>query len=155
MKKLSQSYILAEEQSPVELEETLLWDRAEDGCKVFRGYQNLGSFEACRATSAAATFFDRFQRTSQGVRQTFVDGAFAYNNPVSRVRQEVIDLRGDRDVLLISIEIGDKPDSSMGSLKGLLIGIVDIVLATETADRQFKALEEGSSRIINTRLDQR
>ncbi|EGX52825.1 hypothetical protein AOL_s00007g161 [Orbilia oligospora ATCC 24927] len=96
-------------------------------------------WEACRATSAATTFFDRFERTSQGVRQTFVDGAFAYNNPVSRVYQEAIDLWGDKESLLISIGTGDKPDSSMtGGLKSLLAGIVDIVLATDKEDREFK-----------------
>ncbi|KAF3214016.1 hypothetical protein TWF106_009370 [Orbilia oligospora] len=147
------------------LEETLLWDQDQDddGCKVFvcavkgedkmpvflRSYDNekqsdhysadIKIWEACRATSAATTFFDRFERTSQGVRQTFVDGAFAYNNPVSRVHQEAIDLWGDKESLLISIGTGDKPDSSMtGGLKSLLAGIVDIVLATDKEDREFK-----------------
>ncbi|KAF3317983.1 hypothetical protein TWF173_009804 [Orbilia oligospora] len=166
-KRLSRRYGAAEEEEEEEsteaLEETLLWDQYDDGCKVFvcaikgedkmpvflRSYDNekqsdhysadIKIWEACRATSAATTFFDRFERTSQGVRQTFVDGAFAYNNPVSRVYQEAIDLWGDKESLLISIGTGDKPDSSMtGGLKSLLVGIVDIVLATDKEDREFK-----------------
>ncbi|KAF3267631.1 hypothetical protein TWF128_009151 [Orbilia oligospora] len=168
-KRLSRRYGAAEEEGGEEgteaLEETLLLDQDQDDdeCKVFvcaikgedkmpvflRSYDNekqsdhysadIKIWEACRATSAATTFFDRFERTSQGVRQTFVDGAFAYNNPVSRVYQEAIDLWGDKESLLISIGTGDKPDSSMtGGLKSLLAGIVDIVLATDKEDREFK-----------------
>ncbi|KAF3108543.1 hypothetical protein TWF102_010669 [Orbilia oligospora] len=168
-KRLSRRYGATEEEGGEEgteaLEETLLLDQDQDDdeCKVFvcaikgedkmpvflRSYDNekqsdhysadIKIWEACRATSAATTFFDRFERTSQGVRQTFVDGAFAYNNPVSRVYQEAIDLWGDKESLLISIGTGDKPDSSMtGGLKSLLAGIVDIVLATDKEDREFK-----------------
>ncbi|KAK6499025.1 hypothetical protein TWF481_011595 [Arthrobotrys musiformis] len=173
-KKLSQPYILANEKIPTNLEEVLLWGQAEDSCKVFvcavkgedtravflRSYDNQNQsdhysadfkiWEACRATSAATTFFDPFERTSQGVRQMFVDGAFAYNNSVSRVFQEAIDLWGDRETLLISIGTGNKPDSPMvGSVKTLFKKIVDIVLATEMEDREF---QENHSTLVEAGL---
>ncbi|KAK6339833.1 hypothetical protein TWF718_009224 [Orbilia javanica] len=174
--KLSQSYNLPKKKHPTSLEEALLWDhcQADDGCKVFvcaikgedshpvflRSYSNetrsdhysanMKIWEACRATSAATMFFDQFEKVSQGVTQVFFDGAFAYNNPVSRVYQEAIDLWGSRESLLISIGTGGKPDSSMmGGLKGLFAGILEIALSTEKEDTSFK---EAHSKMVEAGL---
>lgn len=48
------------------------------------GTSNCAIWEAARATSAAATFFDPIQIG----RQKFVDGATGFNNPVEAVFEE-------------------------------------------------------------------
>ncbi|EGX53173.1 hypothetical protein AOL_s00006g551 [Orbilia oligospora ATCC 24927] len=79
-------------------ENEMLIDEDSSGCKVFvcavkgedgrdvllRSYYNeqqadnystgFKIWEACRATSAATTFFDNFERTYRGKKQTFIDG---------------------------------------------------------------------------------
>jgi patatin-like phospholipase/acyl hydrolase len=42
-------------------------------------YSDCYTWEACRATSAATTFFDPI--TIGPMKQSFADGAVAYNNP--------------------------------------------------------------------------
>jgi predicted acylesterase/phospholipase RssA len=90
-------------------------------------------WQALRATSAASTFFDSYQH---GVKK-FVDGGFAYNNPVQRVMIEAADLWGaDRPSLLISIGTGESMGPSLGgNLKGLAESMARLVTQTErTAD---------------------
>ncbi|KAH0553145.1 hypothetical protein GP486_006670 [Trichoglossum hirsutum] len=63
-------------------------------------------WEACRATSAAPSFFNPI--TIGQVHQKFIDGAAAgYNNPIRMVYQEAKHVWPDRTLLLISIGTGN------------------------------------------------
>ncbi|KAF4465990.1 ankyrin repeat [Fusarium albosuccineum] len=90
-------------------------------------------WQALRATSAASTFFDAYQH---GVKK-FVDGGFAYNNPVQRVMVEAADLWGNnRPTVLISIGTGESLGESLGgNLMELAQRMARLVTQTErTAD---------------------
>jgi predicted acylesterase/phospholipase RssA len=75
-------------------------------------YSDCYTWEACRATSAATTFFDPI--TIGPMKQSFADGAVAYNNPVQHVYREAQQMWPDRmkDALLITIGTGAAPGPS-------------------------------------------
>jgi hypothetical protein len=58
-----------------------------------RSFNRTKIWQACRATSAATTFFDPIRIGSSG--QEFVDGAFGANNPVDILFEEARDLWGN------------------------------------------------------------
>ncbi|WJG35915.1 acyl transferase/acyl hydrolase/lysophospholipase, partial [Fusarium oxysporum Fo47] len=147
-----------DENSPLKPSET----PAEGDCKVFvcsvlernsepvflRSYESgsladplsddFDLWQALRATSAASTFFDAYQRGAK----KFVDGGFAYNNPVQRVMIEAVDLWGtDRPALLISIGTGERLGESLGgNLKEVAKGMIKMLTQTErTADDFFSS----------------
>ncbi|KAI9789620.1 MAG: hypothetical protein M1816_005929 [Peltula sp. TS41687] len=71
-------------------------------------YDECTIWEACRATSAATTFFEPI--TIGRTKQRFVDGAIVYNNPIELVHREARNVwPGDRAALLISIGTGSAP----------------------------------------------
>lgn len=49
---------------------------------------NCTIWEACRATSAAPSYFGSIKIGDKGEQETFVDGGLGYNNPVEQVLEE-------------------------------------------------------------------
>jgi predicted acylesterase/phospholipase RssA len=49
---------------------------------------NCTIWEACRATSAAPSYFEPIDIGDDGEHETFVDGGLGYNNPVEQVLEE-------------------------------------------------------------------
>ncbi|KAH8750222.1 hypothetical protein F5883DRAFT_227773 [Diaporthe sp. PMI_573] len=69
--------------------------KARAGPRLFRTYRvrenasfNCTIWEACRATSAAPSYFEPIKIGDDGERETFVDGGLGYNNPVEQVLEE-------------------------------------------------------------------
>jgi patatin-like phospholipase/acyl hydrolase len=99
---------------------------------------DVALWQALRATSAASTFFDAYQHGAK----KFVDGGFAYNNPVQRVKIEASDLWGpDRPALLISIGTGESKGESLGgNIKELAQSMIKLVTQTEKTAEDFYSL---------------
>jgi predicted acylesterase/phospholipase RssA len=97
-------------------------------------YDECRVWEACRATSAATTFFEPIQIGKYG--QKFVDGAVRYNNPIQLVAREAEHLWPGRDQLILSIGTGSAPGLPFkGKLKAIVDGLKAIATETErTAD---------------------
>ena len=72
-------------------------------------FKDLSLWGACRATSAATSYFNHFQHGNVKL----VDGAIAYNNPVLLVSNEAKNLWTDREMLLISVGTGNAPGNSV------------------------------------------
>lgn len=69
--------------------------RARAGPRLFRTYRvrenasfNCKIWEACRATSAAPSYFEPINIGDEGEQETFVDGGLGYNNPVEQLLEE-------------------------------------------------------------------
>jgi predicted acylesterase/phospholipase RssA len=100
-----------------------------DECKVW---------EACRATSAATTFFDPISIGPYG--QEFADGGVIYNNPVDLVYREAANTWPDRmdDAMLISIGTGSAPGGPFrGNIKSIVEALKSIVTQTERTAEDF------------------
>ena len=98
-----------------------------DDCKVW---------EACRATSAATTFFDPVKIGKYG--QEFIDGAIRYNNPIQLVHRETESLWPGRDLFLLSIGTGSAPGRPFkGNLKTVVSSLKEIVVQTEQTAEDF------------------
>jgi predicted acylesterase/phospholipase RssA len=101
-------------------------------------FEECKIWEACRATSAATTFFDPVTIGKYG--QRFADGAVLYNNPIQVVEREASTIWPDRmeSVVLVSIGTGSAPG---GAFKGNLIKIINamkkIVTQTERTNEDF------------------
>lgn len=102
-------------------------------------YDSCRIWEACRATSAATTFFDPIEIGPYN--QKFADGAVAYNNPIQLVYREAETLWPSkiREAMLISIGTGSAPSPALeGNLLSVVKVLKDIVMQTEsTADDFF------------------
>jgi hypothetical protein len=99
-------------------------------------YNECKVWEACRATSAATTFFDPITCGKYG--QTFVDGGILYNNPVQLVHQEAMRVWPDRKALLISIGTGSAPGKPFkGNIKAIIESMKEILLQTERIADDF------------------
>jgi predicted acylesterase/phospholipase RssA len=104
-------------------------------------------WEAARATSAAATFFDPIQIG----RQRFVDGATGFNNPVEVVLEEAVSIWPNatpRIQCLVSIGTGMQEIKDFGdNLKEVIETLKAIATETEETERRFfkvhKALGVG------------
>ncbi|KAJ9642435.1 hypothetical protein H2199_004816 [Coniosporium tulheliwenetii] len=93
-------------------------------------------WEACRATSAATTFFDPI--TFGRYDQTFVDGAVLYNNPVQLVQREASHIWPGRKAILISIGTGAAPSKSFeGNLLAIVKSMKSILTQTERTANDF------------------
>jgi hypothetical protein len=94
-------------------------------------------WEAARATSAAATFFDPIQIG----RQTYVDGATGFNNPVEVVLEEAESIWPDaksRIQFLVSIGTGVQEPKDFGSdLKEVIHTLKTIATETEETEKRF------------------
>ncbi|KAI0894026.1 acyl transferase/acyl hydrolase/lysophospholipase [Annulohypoxylon nitens] len=157
-------------------EDALLKDTADAPCKVFvctrstsadkvcltsyrspRGgshlLESVKIWEACRATSAAPSFFDPI--TIGPFEEEFVDGALGENNPIYSVWNQAQDIWNDgplQDKILCLISIG----TGVPSLKPFQDGVLDmgkalVALSTEseeTAERfhQDKATLDNDGR---------
>ncbi|KAF2752264.1 FabD/lysophospholipase-like protein [Sporormia fimetaria CBS 119925] len=97
-------------------------------------YDECKIWEACRATSAATTFFAPIQIGKYG--QKFVDGAVRYNNPVQLIAREAEAVWPGRAQFILSIGTGSAPGLPFkGNLKTVVDGLKAIATETErTAD---------------------
>ena len=101
-------------------------------------YNGCYTWEACRATSAATTFFDPI--TIGPLKQTFADGAVAYNNPVRLVYREAQQVWPDRikDALLITIGTGAAPGPEFeGNALEMIKVLKEIVTETDKTNNDF------------------
>jgi predicted acylesterase/phospholipase RssA len=122
---------------------------------LFRSYRNpereadlLEScriWQACRATSAATTFFPPLPIGNR----TFLDGGVLHNNPVELVYREAMDLWPNETPLLVSIGTGVAPEKSFrGDLAHIIRRLKDIATETEKSNVLF---QDGSGREIKRR----
>ena len=123
--------------------------KGNSGTAILRSYKNGESkllyddcriWEACRATSAAPTFFDSIKIGPYD--QEFIDGAVLYNNPIQLVHREAAATWPDRidDALLISVGTGSAPGGAFnGNIKKMVEAMSKIVTQTEkTADDFYR-----------------
>jgi len=93
-------------------------------------------WEACRATTAATTFFDPIAIGSKG--QKFLDGGVLYNNPVGLLHQEAQALWPDRDAFIISIGTGVAPTMAFkGNSLDIFKSLKNIAIETERTANNF------------------
>lgn len=105
-------------------------------------------WEACRATSAATTFFDPLKLEKDSLTWEFIDGALHYNNPVSLVHNEAQEIWGqNRETFLVSIGTGSKfPTSFDQNLLSIVEKLKEIAIDTEkTANDFFRTHERLST----------
>ncbi|OMP87532.1 Calcium-independent phospholipase A2-gamma [Diplodia seriata] len=99
----------------------------------------LKIWQACRATSAATTFFDPFELEIDGV--AFVDCAIrGWNNPVQQVLAEARDMwPNDRDMItILSIGTGyDRHISLGGNMASVARSLVSLATDTENVAQDF------------------
>jgi ankyrin repeat protein/predicted acylesterase/phospholipase RssA len=99
-------------------------------------YDDCKIWEACRATSAATTFFDPIQIGECG--QRFIDGASSYNNPIQRAYSEARNLWPGRETFLLSIGTGNAPGLPFkGNIKAFVESMKKIVTETEQTANDF------------------
>lgn len=93
-------------------------------------------WEAARATSAASTFFEPIAIGPH--KQTYVDGALGFNNPIRLLDRESRDLWPDDDRVFLSIGTGSAPGGSLeGNLLTLATRLNDILVETEKTAEGF------------------
>ncbi|KAK0709373.1 acyl transferase/acyl hydrolase/lysophospholipase [Lasiosphaeria miniovina] len=88
--------------------------RSRNGPRLFRTYTirnnptfNCTIWEACRATSAAPTYFDPIEIGEEWEREAFVDAGLGYNNPIEQVLEEArLVFPGRRIACIVSIGTG-------------------------------------------------
>jgi patatin-like phospholipase/acyl hydrolase len=98
-------------------------------------------WQACRATSAAPTFFAplAFQDPETGKQRRLIDGGIVNNNPVSLVYRESQDLWPNTTPLLISIGTGRRQDIEFkGAAPSIAKSLVEIATETELTHQRFK-----------------
>lgn len=101
-------------------------------------FEECKIWEACRATSAATTFFDPIEIGRYG--QKFADGGILYNNPIQLVEREASMIWPNRmeSAVMVSIGTGSAPG---GTFRGNLIKIIDamkeIVTEAEKTHNDF------------------
>lgn len=118
--------------TPVRLRSYMTEDSVETlsstGCRIW---------EAARATSAAATFFDPIVIG----RQKYVDGATGFNNPVEAVLEEAVSIWPDAIPgiqCLVSIGTGVPDPKDFGdNLKEVINTLKAIATETEETERRF------------------
>jgi len=99
-------------------------------------YDECTLFQACRATSAASTFFPPM--TIQG--DTYIDGGLLSNNPVHQVHQEATDLWPNDEQMIISIGTGESPKTAFkGNLKVLAEALTKIATESHRTAEVFRA----------------
>lgn len=120
---------------------------------VLRNYRNIrypaGSlntmriWEACRATSAAQTFFDPIVAGGTA----YSDGGLLYNNPVQLVHGEASEMFKGREQIIVSLGTGtggipEKFDPDLVNIANLL---ADIATETEKTANDFYRREDGKA----------
>jgi len=82
---------------------------------VGRRPEKFTILQAVRATSAASSIFEPLIMETDGIRESFCDGALGYNNPINEVIAECNDLWPVRDIgCLVSIGTGRKKTTKVG-----------------------------------------
>jgi len=82
---------------------------------VGRRPENFTILQAVRATSAASSIFGPLIKQTDGIHESFCDGALGYNNPINEVIAECNDLWPGRDIgCLVSIGTGRKKTTKVG-----------------------------------------
>lgn len=95
-------------------------------------------WEACRATSAASTFFEPFKHAKQDL--PFVDGAVRWNNPIKQAWIEARDSwpEDENRTIFLSIGTGYDPYITLeGNIASLLEGIIKLATDTENEAQEF------------------
>ncbi|KAF9630389.1 hypothetical protein BFW01_g951 [Lasiodiplodia theobromae] len=102
-------------------------------------------WEACRATSAASTFFDPLVIHDGPISSYFLDGGLMLNNPVNTVFKEAQEVWGrERRMSLISVGAGDAPSGQFhGNIKNVVQGLAKIATDSRTAAEQFYSTQLG------------
>ncbi|KFY85790.1 hypothetical protein V498_07664 [Pseudogymnoascus sp. VKM F-4517 (FW-2822)] len=104
-------------------------------------FEECKVWEACRATSAAPTFFDPVQIGPY--KQSFIDGGLRYNNPIFKVYGESQEIWPNRTIVVTSIGNGEPPGTNFsGNLKQIANSIAEIVTDCDrTADDFYNRKE--------------
>ncbi|KAK1776530.1 acyl transferase/acyl hydrolase/lysophospholipase [Copromyces sp. CBS 386.78] len=105
-------------------------------------YQSTTIWQACRATSAATTFFDPIAIGPFG--EEFVDGALGNNNPVFQLWSQAQDVWGEhlenRLACLVSIGTGVPLPGAVGDRPGELVTMLtNLATETERTHEQFQS----------------
>lgn len=110
------------------------WDTTDD-CAIW---------QACRATSAAPTFFPPMEIGTPPI--AYVDGGLGYNNPIRALMEEVSHLWPNKKIgCIISVGTGVPESSDIGrKIRPLFETMKKMSLDTEKIAREFK--EEIMSR---------
>lgn len=100
-------------------------------------------WEACRATSAAQTFFDPIVAGGTA----YSDGGLLYNNPVQLVHGEASEMFKGREQIIVSLGTGtggipEKFDPDLVNIANLL---ADIATETEKTANDFYRREDGKA----------
>lgn len=94
-------------------------------------------WEAARATSAASTFFDPVEIGP--FKQTYVDGALGWNNPIDLAEFESRDLWPGDDRIIISLGTGSVPGQGVeGNLVDLARRLAKIVTEADMTNDRFR-----------------
>jgi hypothetical protein len=121
----------------------------EDNSELFK---TVKIWEACRATSAATTFFDSIKIGPYD--QVFLDGATSANNPVRKLWQEAKEVWGEsmetRVECLVSIGTGIGDVAPFGN-DAIAVGKTFLAIATETERtanefrREYRGLDDRNA----------
>jgi predicted acylesterase/phospholipase RssA len=112
-------------------------------------YEELLIWEACRATSAASTFFEPIKvGRSDNNSVIFLDGATGANNPVAYMWEEAKGVFGrdfeERLQVAVSIGTGVPAIRAFGkNLKGVGKTMVELATNTEETNRSFERTHES------------
>lgn len=93
-------------------------------------------WEACRATTAAPTFFKSIRIGSAGVK--YCDGAFKFNNPVRQLLDEARNVWGEKKIgCIVSVGTGLSKVMNVGNGLGLLSTLRSLATETEKSEETF------------------
>lgn len=125
--------------------------KARAGPRLFRTYKvrenasfNCTIWEACRATSAAPSYFEPIKIGDDGEQETFVDGGLGYNNPVEQVLEEAGRIFPGRKVAcVVSIGTGVAsviafPDSPKTSPVKLINALKNMAAESDTTAEKIQ-----------------
>ena len=93
-------------------------------------------WQACRATSAATTFFEPVSIGKFG--QRFVDGGILYNNPIQLVALEARDLWPEQEAIILNIGTGSPTSPRFaGNLADIAAAMGRILTRCENTYNEF------------------
>jgi predicted acylesterase/phospholipase RssA len=100
-------------------------------------------WEACRATSAALTFFESIEVDGT----TYSDGGLLYNNPVQLAHGEASEMFEEREQMIVSLGTGIAgiPKKFDPHLHTVAIQLAEIATETETTANNFYRREDGKA----------
>lgn len=103
----------------------------------------MHAWEACRATSAALSFFEPI--VVDGT--TYSDGGLLYNNPVQLVHGEASEMFEGQEQMMISLGTGTAgiPERFDPNLRTVAKLLADIATDTEKTANNFYRLEDGKA----------